>query len=73
MVAAFGLKREGVDFDALDGEPSKIFVMTVSPVNRSGPHVRYLAEISKFLNSPELRERLLEAETTDDVLAILSD
>lgn len=73
MITAFGLKRDGVDFDALDGKLSTIFVMTVSPVTRSGPHVRYLAEISKFLNSAEMRERLLAAGSIEEILTVLSD
>lgn len=73
LAVAFGIKREGVDFDSMDGDPARIFVMTVSPVTQTGPHIRYLAEISKFLNSPSIRKRLLEAETVEEILDILSD
>jgi mannitol/fructose-specific phosphotransferase system IIA component (Ntr-type) len=72
LVTAFGMKREGVDFQALDGQPCRIFVMTISPVNRTGPHIQYLSEISKFLDSPAIRDRLLAATTVQEVLDILS-
>ena len=73
LAVAFGIKRDGVDFDSLDGEPARIFVMTVSPVTQTGPHVRYLAEVSKFLNSPDVRQRLLAAGSVDEILDILSE
>lgn len=72
LVACFGIKREGIDFDALDGEKSRIFIMTLSPVNRSGPHVQFLAEISQLLTDAEKRDKLLHASTTDEVLDILT-
>ena len=71
LVAAVALKPEGVDFAALDGAPSQIFVMTVSPVADTGPHIQYLSEISKLLNQPVLRQSLLEAKTEADMRDVL--
>ncbi|MBN1557753.1 MAG: PTS sugar transporter subunit IIA [Lentisphaerae bacterium] len=73
MVTAFGLKQEGADFDAVDRRPSKIFVMTVSPVCEAGPHMRYLAEMGKVLNRPSVRKRLLQARSKEDVIRILTE
>lgn len=73
LVTAFALRREGVDFASMDGKPSRIFIMTVSPITRTGPHMEYLAEISKVLSRPRVRRRLLEAESTEEVVAILSE
>lgn len=72
LVACFGVKKVGVDFDALDGEKSRIFIMTLSPVNRSGPHVQFLAEISQLLTDAEKRGKLLAAATEDEILSILT-
>ena len=72
LVAAFGIKHAGVEFDSLDGLPAHIFVMTLSPTNRTGPHIQFLAEISRQLNDPAVRERLLQATTSDEILNILA-
>ena len=72
LVTAVALKPDGVDFAALDGEPSRIFVMTLSPISDSGPHIQYLSEISKLLNQPVLRQSMLEATTEADMLSILT-
>lgn len=68
MVAAIALKKEGVDFNSLDGQPSRIFVMTVSPASYTGPHIQFLAEISRLLNDPQVQARLLQARTPEEVL-----
>lgn len=70
LVACIGLKPEGVDFKALDGEMSTIFIMTVSPIDRVGPHVQFLAEISKVIKTADTRKRLLETKTQEEVLSV---
>ena len=71
LIAALGIKRGGVDFGALDGQPSTIFVMTVSPDSRTGPHIQFLAEISRPLNDASVRARLLAATSREEVLHML--
>lgn len=72
LVAAVGLKKEGVDFGSLDGQPSRIFVMTLSPDTRTGPHIQFLAEISRQLSDSAVREKILVAKTADELLNIIA-
>ena len=72
LVAAVAIHRAGVDFATMDGNPSHIFVITLSPENRAGPHIQFLAEISRVLSRPELRKKLLSTTTADEVLNLLT-
>ena len=72
LVAAIGLNKEGVNFDSMDGSPSTIFIMTLSPANRTGPHIQFLAEVSRLISQPAERERLLAARTHADIYEILT-
>jgi PTS system nitrogen regulatory IIA component len=72
LAVAFALKKEGIDFSSLDGQPSRIFIMTISSSNRTGPHIQYLSEISKLLNSPLTRQRLLNAVSVEEITDILT-
>jgi fructose-specific phosphotransferase system IIA component len=72
LVTAMALKKEGVDFGSMDGKPSTIFVMTLSSVSRTGPHIQFLSEISQVLNDSEKRERLLLAQSAAEVLEVLT-
>lgn len=70
LIGAIGICREGVDFQSLDGSPSTLIVLTLSPLSRTGPHIQFLAEIGRTLNSEEARERLLRAQTPTEALAV---
>jgi len=72
LVTAIGLKKEGVDFGSMDGKPSTIFIMTISSVSRTGPHIQFLSEISQVLNDPEKRERILQSRNSAEVFEILT-
>jgi mannitol/fructose-specific phosphotransferase system IIA component (Ntr-type) len=60
MVAA-GVAQEPIDFDALDGEPVRLFFLLVGPESASGAHVKALSRISRLLRRDPLRQELLRA------------
>lgn len=72
LVVALGLKPEGVEFQCVDGEPATIIVLILSPANRVGPHIRFMAGISKLLHDESVRNRLLACETADGILQVLT-
>ena len=72
LVAALAVKREGIDFGSLDGRPATIFIMTISPDNRTGPHIQFLAEISRHLNDAQVREQILHADSKQAILDVLT-
>lgn len=73
LVACIGISDNPVEFDALDHEPCRIFIMTLSPVEKTGPHLQFLAEISLLFKSAEKRQEILAAATSEEVLKILSE
>lgn len=72
LVTALALKKEGVDFGSMDGKPSQIFIMTISSISRTGPHIQFLSEISQVLNDPEKRAALLKVETASQAIDVLT-
>ena len=73
LVACIGISDTPVDFDALDHEPCRIFIMTLSPVEKTGPHLQFLAEISLLFKSSEKRHEILNSSTVEEVVKILSE
>jgi len=71
LVACIGISDAPIDFDALDGEPCRIFIMTLSPVEKTGPHLQFLAEISLLFKSAEKRREILNASSAEEVMRIL--
>lgn len=73
LVACIGISDTPVDFDSLDQEPCRIFIMTLSPVNKTGPHLQFLAEISLLFKSAEKRQEILETKDKAEVIRILTE
>ncbi|MBU1121761.1 MAG: cation:proton antiporter [Candidatus Omnitrophota bacterium] len=71
-ICAIGLKKEGLDFDALDKKLSKIFILTLSPVKSLKPYLQFMAEISKFFVDKENRDKVLSCNRNDKFYEILT-
>jgi mannitol/fructose-specific phosphotransferase system IIA component (Ntr-type) len=69
LLAGVVVSRLPVDFASLDGKPCRIFVMTLSPPDRSGPHLQFLAEIGRLMKHRRAREAVLSASTPGELLA----
>jgi len=55
LVACVGISKQEVDFDALDRKGCRIFIMTLSPIDKTGPHLQFLAEVGMLFRSEEKR------------------
>jgi len=73
LVACVGIAEKPVEFDSLDHEPCRIFIMTLSPLEKTGPHLQFLAEISLLFKSAEKRQEIIGAKTPDDIIKILAE
>ena len=73
VIAAFGRIPEGVDFESLDGAPTKLVFMLVAPEDSAGVHLKALARISRLLKDRGFRERLLEAEAREQLYQIIRE
>lgn len=71
LICAVGVSKTGIDFSAIDGAPSRIIVLTLSPVSGATPHVQFMSMVSQVLNS-EGREALLACRTSDEMFKVLT-
>lgn len=61
LVACLGLSEQGIDFGALDGLPSRIFIVLLAPESAGGLHLKALARISRLFSDSAFHARLLAA------------
>jgi Kef-type K+ transport system membrane component KefB/mannitol/fructose-specific phosphotransferase system IIA component (Ntr-type) len=66
LICAVGIKSDGVDFDSMDGDPSTIVVLTLSPKSKPAPHIQFMSTISQVLNH-DGRERILACRGVDQL------
>ncbi|MBW1713833.1 MAG: PTS sugar transporter subunit IIA [Deltaproteobacteria bacterium] len=73
LLLGFGVSRQGVDFDSMDGKPAHLFFLLVTPEDSAGLHLSMLARISRLLKNDLFRESLLNAENPRKVLEIIGE
>jgi nitrogen PTS system EIIA component len=71
MVA--GVSAQPVPFDAIDGEPVRLFFLIVGPESSAGLHVKILSRIARLVRRDTVRQQLLEATTADAFYNVILD
>ncbi len=65
----FAKSANGLDYEALDGQPTNLFFMIAAPDGANDTHLAALAELSKYLLKPGFAEQLRQATSPDQVIA----
>lgn len=71
IVIAFGRSEQGIEFDAMDHKPVKLFFLIAAPEDAIGQHLNVMARLSYLMKSAENRQKLLDASSPGDVLALM--
>ena len=70
---AYGRKKEGLDFEAVDGKPVYHFFLIVAPpVEISNQYLPVLGKIAQFCKNPKNLQRLSEIETAVEFFDLLN-
>ncbi|MGN1387146.1 MAG: fructose PTS transporter subunit IIA, partial [Bacillus sp. (in: firmicutes)] len=70
----FGIKRNGVDWNSLDGTDAKlIFMIAVPESSANNEHLKILQMLSRKLMDEEYREQLLAVATKEKAFELLED
>lgn len=70
-VVGIGLFKDGIDFDAMDGEPVKIVVLFGMPAGADKEYLQLLARVMTMLREPGFKDDLLACESTDEIVMVL--
>ena len=62
----------GVDFEALDGQPSRLFFMIAAPEGAADTHVEVLSKLATMVIDPDLKNALIQAATVDRFLELIT-
>ncbi|HIF9079079.1 TPA: PTS fructose transporter subunit IIABC [Photobacterium damselae] len=68
---AIGVSRQGIEYGAEDGLPSKLFFMIASPDGGANHHIEVLAELSSKLIEDGFIDAFLAANTPEEALNLL--
>jgi mannitol/fructose-specific phosphotransferase system IIA component (Ntr-type) len=71
VIAVLGRSKLGIDFEALDGGPVHFIFLFIVPSKDHHLHLRTLAAIAKMFTNSEIRRRIGEAASREEILTIL--
>jgi nitrogen PTS system EIIA component len=71
---AFGRKKEGLDFRAIDDQPvHNMFLIVAPPLEVSNQYLPVLGKIAQFSKESDVASRLQQIETAREFLALLEE
>lgn len=73
IVIAFGRSKQGIDFEAMDHRPVHLFFLIAAPEDAVGAHLNVMARLSFLMKSEENRQKLMQANSPGDVLALIDN
>ena len=68
LTVAFGVSKEGIDFNSLDEEEVHLFFVFASPNKDSQIYLKVLARISRLIREEEFRDNLFGCKTPKEVI-----
>jgi PTS system fructose-specific IIC component len=73
VIAAFGKTTQDIDYDALDGKPVHLVFLLVGRDDMVSKHIKLLSRISRLMNKDEFRERLIKANSKEEIINIFKE
>jgi PTS system nitrogen regulatory IIA component len=73
LLVVFGRSRDGIDFEALDGNLSHFFFLVVTPEISIGSNLSVLSCIAHLAQSGSFRKHCREAKSTDELYQVIKD
>lgn len=69
----FAKSAQGVDFEALDGEPAYLFFMIAAPDGAGNTHLRTLASLSRLLIDSDFIQQLMNTSSPEEVTRLFDE
>ncbi|WP_100333841.1 PTS fructose transporter subunit IIABC [Bacillus alkalisoli] len=68
---AFGRSKQGVDYEALDGQPSHLFFMIAASEGANNAHLETLSRLSSMLMDVDFRNKLVRATSKSEIINLI--
>ena len=73
LVCVLGISKEGLDFNAPDGQLCHLILLTLSPKEDPSEHRKFITRFRNMFDNPKVRIGLLEANNQHEILNIIQN
>ena len=63
----------GMDFESMDGKPSRLFFMIAAPDSANDEHLAILSKLATMIMDPDFKEALIAAGSKEEFLKLIDD
>ena len=64
---------DGIDFESMDGKPSRLFFAIAAPDTGADDHLMILSKLATMVMDDDFKEALIKAKTKEEFLKIIDD
>lgn len=68
---AIGISKKGIDFNSIDGKPVHLVVLVAAGERQHKDYLKLLSKIMSVLKNDVIRNEMIQAKTTKDIIEIL--
>ncbi len=73
MVGVFGRCREGIDYNAIDGAPCRLFFLILTPRESDDRHIRALKKVAQLARNADFCRFMVEARDIGEIVDLLEE
>jgi len=73
VVGVIGRAKSGVDFGAIDGEPTRVFLLFVMPKKPENLAIQFMSQLVKTIRKPHFTSFVRQARTAAEIMDVLRD
>jgi mannitol/fructose-specific phosphotransferase system IIA component (Ntr-type) len=71
FIGLVGVATEGIDFDSLDGSPTRVVILVISPFDQRERHIQTLGRLATLLSSKTLQYSMQIPRSPESLLRLL--
>jgi mannitol/fructose-specific phosphotransferase system IIA component (Ntr-type) len=73
IAVALGISRQGIDFEAPDERPVRVYALILAGRGQEGDYMSLLGRVARLFRNPAFRWQVEEATSSEEVLELIEE
>lgn len=73
LILAIGIAPKGIDFESLDGSPSNLFFLILTPLDQAAQHLQMLSEIASITKDKDFLQAIIKSASPAEIVKLFLD
>lgn len=73
VAIAFGLSKEGVEFDSVDRKPANFVFLVVAPKEKDTEYIKLLASVARLLSRGDFRKKAKKVSSYKEMIELMKN